>query len=42
MFTLNFCEEDWIFAMVVNLLHECMFAIFWVMMLQIQGFSQNL
>ena len=35
-FTLNCFEEEWIFAMVVNLVHESMFANFWLMMLQDQ------
>ena len=26
MFTLNFCEGEWIFPMVVNLVHDSMFS----------------
>ena len=28
MFTSNFCGQEWIFPMVVNLVHESMFSIF--------------
>ena len=42
MFTLNFCEVEWIFPMVVRLVHESMFSHFWVMMLQDWDLSQSL
>ena len=42
MLTLNFCKGEWIFPMVVNLVHESMFSPFWVMMLQGKCLSQSL
>ena len=42
MFTLNFCEEEWMFPMVVNLAHESMFSHLLVMMLQEKDLSQSL
>ena len=42
MFTLKFCGHEWIFSMVVNLVHESMFSVFVFMMLQEKGFSQSL
>ena len=40
MFTLKFCEGEWIFPMVVNLVHESMFSHFLVMRLQEKDLSQ--
>ena len=40
MFTLNFCGQEWIFSMVVNLVHESMFSHLLVMMLQEKLFSE--
>ena len=34
LFTLNFCAQEWIFPMVVNLVHESIFSNFVFMMLQ--------
>ena len=42
MFTSNFCGQEWIFSMVVNLVHKSMFSNFVLMMLQEKGFSQSL
>ena len=42
MFTLNFCEGGNIFPIVVNLVHESIFSIFWVPMLQDWDLSQGL
>ena len=42
MFTLNFCGQEWIFSIVVNLVHGSMFSQFWVMMLQEKDLSQSL
>ena len=42
MFTLNFCGQEWIFPMVVNLVHESMFSKFVFLMLQEKDFSQSL
>ena len=42
MFTLNFCGQEWIFLVAVNLVHESMFSRFWFMMLQEKYFSQCL
>ena len=42
MFTLIFCEEEWIFPKVVNLVHESMFSHLLVMMLQEKDLSQSL
>ena len=42
MFTLNFCGQEFIFPMLVNLVHESRVSIFWVMMLQEHDFSQSL
>ena len=42
MFTLNFCGQECIFPMVVNLVHERNFSIFVFMMLQEKGFSPSL
>ena len=42
MFAFKFCEEEWIFAMVVNFAHEGMFSLFWFMMLQDQDVSHSL
>ena len=41
-FILNFCEEEWTFPMVGNLVHDDMFSKFWVMMLQDWDLSQRL
>ena len=41
MFTLNFFQ-DWIFPIVVNLVHESMFSHLWVMMLQEKDVCQSL
>ena len=42
IFTLNFCGQEWIFSMVVNLVHESMFSIFVFMNLQEKDLSQSL
>ena len=42
MFTLNFCGHEWIFSMVVNLVHESMFSMFVFMLLQEKYLSQSL
>ena len=41
IFTLNFFGQEWIFSMVVNLVHDSMFSIFVFMVLQEKGFSQS-
>ena len=41
-FTLNFCRQEWIFPMSVNLVHETMFSIFVFMNLQEKDLSQGL
>ena len=40
--TLNFCGQEWIFSMVVNLVHESMFSNLLVLMLQEKDLSQIL
>ena len=42
MFTLNFCEGEWISPIVANLVHESMFSDFWVMMLHDWDLSRSL
>ena len=42
IFTLNFCGQEWIFPMVVNLVHESMFSIFVFMNLQEKDLCQSL
>ena len=42
IFTLNFCGQEWIFSMLVNLVHESMFSHLLVMMLQEENLSQSL
>ena len=42
MFSLNFCGQEWIFPMVVNLVHERMFSHLLVMMLHEKDLSQSL
>ena len=42
MFTLNSCEGEWIFPMVVNLVHESIFSYVEVMMLQDWDLSHDL
>ena len=42
MFTLNFCEGEWMFPMVVNLVHESMFSMFVFMLLQAKYLTQSL
>ena len=32
-FTVHFCEGEWVFPMVVNLVHDCMFPMVGVMLL---------
>ena len=41
-FTLNFCGQEFIFSMVVNLVHESMFSNLLVMMLEEKDLSQSL
>ena len=42
MFTLNFCGQEWIFPMVVNLVHESMYSMFVFMRVQEKYLSQSL
>ena len=42
IFTLKFRGQEWIFPMVVNLVHESMFSIFVFMILQEKDLSQSL
>ena len=42
MFTLNFCEGEWTFQMLVNLVHESMFSHVWVIMVPEKDLSQSL
>ena len=41
MFTSNFCGQEWIFRMVVNLVHESMFSIFVFIMPQEKDLSSE-
>ena len=41
MFISNFCEEEWIFPKVVNLVHESMFSHLLVVMLQKKDLSSE-
>ena len=42
MFTLNFCEEDWNFPKMVNLVHDSMLSHLSVMVLQEKDLLQSL
>ena len=42
MFTLNFCGQEWIFAVAINLVHESMFSMFVFMRVQEKYLSQSL
>ena len=42
MFNLNFCGQEWMFPMMVNLVHESMVSILVFMMLQEKDLSLDL
>ena len=42
MFTLSFCEEEWVFPKLVNWVHESIFSHLLVMVLQEKDLSQSL